>query len=204
MEQAVNTRVVMVLFKSDGERRDFRLRKGICVIGRQPDCDLQAPDTRVSRHHCQVHIDDDGRVFVKDLGSSNGTFVNDERLTEEVELAAGDRLAVGGFVFTVQINGEPEEIEPPLFDAPSASGARAAMGSGSGSASGAAETPAHAPTRAATPRKEKKDSSSESSVAGIDDLIDAAIAETHDDDSVDDEYDDDGSSVIEFDPDKDS
>jgi pSer/pThr/pTyr-binding forkhead associated (FHA) protein len=47
---------------------------------------------------------------VKDLASSNGTYVNNRRVNE-VALKPGDRLVVGPIVFTVQINGEPADIQ---------------------------------------------------------------------------------------------
>jgi len=194
MEQAVNTRVALVLFKSNGQRRDFRLRRPRCVIGRLPTCDLQAPDTRVSRQHCELRVDEEqGKLYVRDLGSSNGTFVNDEKIEQEVELTPGDRLAVGPFVFTVQINGEPAEIEPPLFDAPGASATGVAMGGveSSGAASGVHAQPTR-PVEAPTVAEDASDSS----VAGIDDLIDAAIADARDDEDEDEDLDD--SSVMEF------
>jgi len=102
----------LAMFKSDGQRKDFPFSKPRVVIGRGENCDLQVPLASVSRRHCALEIADDA-VKVKDLGSSNGTYVNSERVTES-ELAPGDRLAVGPIVFTVQINGQPEEIEPVL------------------------------------------------------------------------------------------
>gem|GEM_PF-3343016 len=192
----MNTKVALILFKSDGTRRDFRIRDDCCVIGRLPTCDLQAPDSLVSRQHCQVRVDEKGCVFVKDLGSSNGTFVNDAPIAEEVEITAGDRVAVGAFVFTLQVNGEPADIEPPIFDAPSASATGVSMRAGSGGSSAQGSGSAVAHDAAQAPMTKKKDSS-ESSVAGIDDLIDEAISDTRDDADDKDDFDD-GSSIIEF------
>jgi uncharacterized RDD family membrane protein YckC len=67
---------------------------GDFVIGRERDCDLPLGDGTVSRHHAAVGVDGE-RVTVRDLGSSNGTFVNGRRLRGEAELAAGDRLRFG-------------------------------------------------------------------------------------------------------------
>ncbi len=100
----------LVMFKSDGERREFPLNKPKIVIGRKPTCDLRIPLSSVSRQHCQIELTDDGLVC-RDLGSSNGTFYNGERLTE-AELSAGDRLDVGPVHFFVVIDGEPADIEP--------------------------------------------------------------------------------------------
>ena len=50
------------------------------VIGREVDCDLVVEDPRVSRHHAQLEVHDDGRMVLRDLGSANGTFVHGERV----------------------------------------------------------------------------------------------------------------------------
>jgi hypothetical protein len=46
------------------------------IIGREADCDLRLDDPRVSRHHAQLEVLDDGRVVLRDLGSANGTLVD--------------------------------------------------------------------------------------------------------------------------------
>jgi uncharacterized RDD family membrane protein YckC len=74
--------------------RRVALAGGDFVIGRERDCDLPLGDGTVSRHHAAVGVEG-GRVTVRDLGSSNGTFVNGRRLRAEAELAAGDRLRLG-------------------------------------------------------------------------------------------------------------
>ena len=102
-------KVVLVRFKDD-ERREFSLDDETSVIGRRPDCALRVPTRDVSRQHCEIRVSRD-EVRVKDLGSSNGTFVNGTRVAETA-LKAGDRLSVGPVVFVVQIDGKPEQIEP--------------------------------------------------------------------------------------------
>ena len=101
--------VALVWFKPNGNRKDFALGPGTTVIGRSDGCSLQIPLVGVSRRHCEVICDD--VVRVKDLASSNGTYVNNDRVNE-AEFQAGDRLVIGPIVFTVQINGQPEEIQP--------------------------------------------------------------------------------------------
>lgn len=77
------------------------------VIGRATDCHLQLASTYVSRHHCELIPDEDrGGVRVRDLGSQNGTFVNDEKIQSECELRDGDRLTVACVPFEIHI---PEE-----------------------------------------------------------------------------------------------
>ena len=103
--------IKLVMFKSDGQRKDFPVSGPTTTLGRGEDCDLQVPLLSVSRRHCELGLTDQG-IKAKDLGSSNGTYVNNKRISGEVVLKAGDRLAVGPVVFTVQIDGWPEEIRP--------------------------------------------------------------------------------------------
>lgn len=102
--------VKLVMFKPSGQRKDFSLKKPLTVIGRGEECDLRIPLLAVSRKHCELAADE-GKVKVKDLASSNGTYVNGKRVNETV-VKAGDRVVVGPVVFTVQIDGVPQEIKP--------------------------------------------------------------------------------------------
>jgi predicted component of type VI protein secretion system len=101
--------VVLIRFKN-GQRREIPLPAPTTVIGRRPDCNLQIPAKDVSRLHCQIAIEGSA-VTLKDLGSTNGTYVNGERV-EEAVLRPGDKVRVGPVVFTVQIDGQPAVIEP--------------------------------------------------------------------------------------------
>lgn len=118
------------MFKSDGTRRDFPLTKDRIIIGRKVNCDLRIPLTSVSRQHCEVLIDGD-TVQVKDLGSSNGTYHNSVRV-QEARLAAGDELVIGPVVFTLVVDGQPEDIKPvrTIINASEGSGEVSAAGSG--------------------------------------------------------------------------
>jgi pSer/pThr/pTyr-binding forkhead associated (FHA) protein len=110
--------VKLIMFKRDGQRKEFQIRRGASSIGRGEECSLRIPLASVSRKHCQLAKDDQA-LKVRDLGSSNGTFLNNRRITEAT-LNAGDRLVIGPIVFTVQINGKPEEIRPAKTTAPAA------------------------------------------------------------------------------------
>jgi predicted component of type VI protein secretion system len=70
------------------------------LFGRGEDCQLRAGSELVSRHHCVLMIDGES-IFVRDLASRNGTFVNGQRVTGESEIANGDELAVGPLKFTL-------------------------------------------------------------------------------------------------------
>jgi FHA domain/zinc-ribbon domain len=67
-------------------------------IGRSPECEIFLDDVTVSRNHA-VLIERDGRFFVEDQGSLNGTFVNRRRI-DSVELENGDELQIGKYRLT--------------------------------------------------------------------------------------------------------
>jgi hypothetical protein len=74
----------------------------LTLIGRQVDgAGIEVVETTVSRHHAQLARSSDGGWIVRDLGSTNGTFVNGARVTETAPIRARDRLRVGhvGFFF---------------------------------------------------------------------------------------------------------
>jgi pSer/pThr/pTyr-binding forkhead associated (FHA) protein len=76
------------------------------VIGRREDCDLRIAVNDDSRKHCQIKLENN-ELTVSDLGSSNGTFVNGQKIKKHA-LTAGDTLQVGPVSFVVQIDGEPD------------------------------------------------------------------------------------------------
>jgi pSer/pThr/pTyr-binding forkhead associated (FHA) protein len=100
----------LIMFRGNGERRELNLNADRTIIGRRNDCDIRIPLTEVSRHHTELRIEN-GRVVLKDLGSSNGTFVNNQRV-KTTTLAAGDHVIIGPVVFTLQLDGEPRNIRP--------------------------------------------------------------------------------------------
>jgi fructose-specific component phosphotransferase system IIB-like protein len=102
--------VKLVMFKADGSRRDFPLRKGRTIVGRTNDCDLRIPLSSVSRRQCEFLVEGE-KISLRDLGSSNGTYHNHIRV-QEVDLVAGDEIGVGPVAFTVVVDGQPADIEP--------------------------------------------------------------------------------------------
>ena len=65
------------------------------TVGRAPGCGISLPDdTFVSQLHARV-FRRDGDVFVEDLGSTNGTFLNDKKVTSAVPLRRGDKVKFG-------------------------------------------------------------------------------------------------------------
>jgi hypothetical protein len=78
--------------KNDGREIPIAVPK--FIIGRGEKAHLRPSSDLVSRHHCLIRVKN-GKVYVEDLKSRNGTFVNGEKITERVVVKTGDALRVG-------------------------------------------------------------------------------------------------------------
>ena len=79
----------------DGDH--YPLLGALTVLGRDPSADITLEDAGISRRHAEIRVTHDGPHFaitVRDLGSTNGTFVNGDRITSR-RLNEGDRLTIG-------------------------------------------------------------------------------------------------------------
>jgi len=74
--------------------RVLRLDEGENLVGREPTCPVWLDVAGVSRRHARVRLEGESAT-VEDLGSKNGTWLNDERITDPTALRAGDRLQLG-------------------------------------------------------------------------------------------------------------
>ena len=84
----------------EGERgRTYELPEEV-TVGRAPGCGVRVDDAYTSSIHARVYRRD-GTIWVEDLGSTNGTWLNGERLTSPAKVDRGDLVQVGGTVFEV-------------------------------------------------------------------------------------------------------
>jgi pSer/pThr/pTyr-binding forkhead associated (FHA) protein len=72
------------------------------LIGRDPQCQLRPASPAVSKQHCAIAVRG-GKVFIRDCGSTNGTFINGEQVAGDREVVSGDRLRVGPLEFDLKI-----------------------------------------------------------------------------------------------------
>ena len=77
----------------------YKLNPGNTTVGRHPESDIFLNDVTVSRHHCRFVVSDES-ISVEDSGSTNGTYVNDQRI-DAAGLSPGDEVMVGRFHFVV-------------------------------------------------------------------------------------------------------
>jgi diguanylate cyclase (GGDEF)-like protein len=79
------------------------------TIGRSPNCQIPIDQESVSRKHCQIHFEN-GEFLVRDLGSTNGTYVNDDLVEPQGRLRHGDQLKVGRTILKF-IVGDDVEVQ---------------------------------------------------------------------------------------------
>src|SRR3954447_1263593 len=78
------------------------------LIGREQDCQLRPNSDLISRHHCAISVDP-FTVRLRDLASTNGSFVNEQRVNGQVTLKAGDVVRVGKLRFEILISQVSDE-----------------------------------------------------------------------------------------------
>lgn len=88
-----------------GEGRDVPLKKGINIFGRKADNDVSIPDPYVSGRHGTIELADDG-VYLTDTGSTNGTMLNDAKLTPNMrtKVTADDVIRLGALEFRIVLS----------------------------------------------------------------------------------------------------
>jgi pSer/pThr/pTyr-binding forkhead associated (FHA) protein len=96
----------LVVLRGRSSTQTIRLGNDVTIVGRQDGCQLQIRSSQVSRKHCEL-TEKDGVLIVKDLGSSNGTFINGKKVSGTQRAEHGMELSFGGVKFRVERVGQP-------------------------------------------------------------------------------------------------
>ncbi len=91
--------------------RSFPLEPRPCTLGRVDDCDITIPDPSVSRRHAELRPEGD-RWVLEDLGSSNGTWIGEERI-RRAALEDGSVFRIGATELRLELEPEPEPAPEP-------------------------------------------------------------------------------------------
>lgn len=128
-------RLISVKPRKDNQRQVMTMKGHEAVIGRQFGCKVRIPSPAVSRQHCKLTFLND-LLTAEDLGSSNGTYINDVRIHEQSYIKPGDVLRIGPYRFLVDYRltdravnhlleylsgGSGESIDVEIVEAPDAS-----------------------------------------------------------------------------------
>ena len=96
-EATLDKSLHFIVLRGSMPGRMIRLSPGLAALGRAPENGIQLADMSVSRAHASIRVDDHGHAWLTDLGSTNGTFLNTQRLAPRVTvgLRDGDRIGFG-------------------------------------------------------------------------------------------------------------
>jgi pSer/pThr/pTyr-binding forkhead associated (FHA) protein len=103
---------LLVLTSGKQEGKLLPLNLAQFVIGRDPQCQLRPASPLISKRHCAI-LQRDGKAFLRDFDSTNGTFVNGQKVVGEVELKQDDRVKVGPIEFCIRLEGTPADRRTP-------------------------------------------------------------------------------------------
>ena len=92
----MSAKTVLILLQDGRPVHSFTLKQK-AHLGRTPDADLSVLDPTVSTDHARVWRQGE-RVFIRDLGSTNGTYLNRSRVSAPMVVHPGDHLQIGGVV----------------------------------------------------------------------------------------------------------
>ncbi len=95
---------IVTIWTESGEQQEYELTNPVTSVGRQPGNDIVLNTSAVSRYHAQFAVAD-GQVYLVDLGTVNGTFVNDVQLAlnSRVPLSAGDQIVMGDMMLVFDL-----------------------------------------------------------------------------------------------------
>jgi predicted component of type VI protein secretion system len=113
----VGIAVARLLLESGGERREIKVA-GSLTVGRSQTAGVYLDDKTLSREHTKFYVEN-GKLFVRDLESKNGTYLNGALIKNTQPLKHGDRVKVGTAIFTVVADDAAmPAVSAPLASAP--------------------------------------------------------------------------------------
>lgn len=106
---SINAKLVVV----GGEVKTAEIKLRLpSTIGRGRGCTIMLPQALVSRQHCEIY-ESSGKLMVRDLGSLNGTFVNNQKIAEPSPINPEELLSIGTVTFRVMYDAAGASSPPP-------------------------------------------------------------------------------------------
>ena len=94
----------LLVVNRGGESSRFLIDNDVTSVGRHPESDIFLDDITVSRHHAKF-VRSGGKMYLEDLGSLNGTYVNRTLLDGRTVLREGDEIQIGKYRATISLSG---------------------------------------------------------------------------------------------------
>jgi diguanylate cyclase (GGDEF)-like protein len=108
-ERPSSDSAALVVIYGEDLGRKHALEQAVTVIGRSASCDIQIDQDSISRNHARLTLDEKG-TSISDMGSTNGTFVNDEPVQGSLVLRNGDLIKIGRTIFKYIAGGNIETM----------------------------------------------------------------------------------------------
>jgi hypothetical protein len=108
LAESTGSEVFLYAERGPGAGQLLPIAPGTLVLGRSSSADLRLPHASISRRHARLQRRGE-RFFLEDLGSQNGTYIDDERLSSECEVLPGQRIHIGPAVLRLRRSGMEEE-----------------------------------------------------------------------------------------------
>jgi len=102
---------VLEVVRGRSANTTLKLSDGVTSVGRHDDCWIRIKSSQVSRRHCEI-FESSGKLTIRDLGSSNGTYVNGKRVLGQQALTPGDELTLGAVTLRVAKLGQAAAAAP--------------------------------------------------------------------------------------------
>ncbi len=93
---------LLIVKRGDGGGARFLIDQDITTVGRHPESDIFLDDITVSRHHAKF-TRDAGQIYLEDLGSLNGTYINRTLVDDRARLRQGDEIQIGKYRATFSL-----------------------------------------------------------------------------------------------------
>jgi FHA domain len=109
--------VTLVYADADGVERSFTVGPEPVVVGRATECAIRSSDPRVSRNHARFYIDQASTLYIEDLGSSNGVYIGQNKISHSV-VPLNEIVLVGSLTFRLVPAAEMAPVEPQQWAQP--------------------------------------------------------------------------------------
>ncbi|MCD4653665.1 FHA domain-containing protein, partial [bacterium] len=103
----------------NGRQKSVVLKKDTVSIGRDSSCDVKINDPEISRNHACLTLYSIEDMFIKDMGSSNGTYLRNSPITQKTRIAPGAIIRMGNTYLSIEVSGgfSVETFSLPVSDA---------------------------------------------------------------------------------------
>ena len=115
LHKVVKMRVKLKILNGSSKGKILPVRGNEFVIGRAEGCDVRPKSDMISRRHCKLVVSE-SQVTIEDLGSKNGTVLNDELIDGRCGLKTGDRISVGPHEFEVVMDSKTGQPKHPQVE----------------------------------------------------------------------------------------